>query len=164
MVPYQGRLALRIARVVLAAARAWLVCSNRWVRARIWLALLCRLSVYSLGAVFERALSILRSARPSRSWRDATFFAILDLAWPRGTGMPALAVRLSAGGLRVLLHDLARAAITVAAALFIALLAASRTQRGLVWTVVATGGAGRRRGVSTSAISKSACPTRCATT
>jgi len=138
MVPYHGRLALRIARVVLAVA-----CAAAYVRTagfeQNWVsALIAAYTMYSLGAVFAvRYETPVRSATAIIA--DATNFAIWTWQAP-GDWQPALACGYLLGS-TVLLHDLARAAITFAAALFIALILPPGPNGNLVWTVVAAGGA-----------------------
>jgi len=138
MVPYHGRLALRIARLVLAAVSATAYVrtvgfGQNWVTA-----LIAAYAIYSLGAVFAvRYESPLRSATAIVA--DATNFAIWTWQAP-GDWQPALACSYLLGS-TVLLHDLARAGITFAAALFIALILPPGRNGNLVWTVVASGGA-----------------------
>ena len=138
MVPYHGRLALRIARLVLAVA-----CAAAYVRTagfgQNWVtALIAAYTVYSLGAVFAvRYETPIRAATAIVA--DATNFAIWTWQAP-GDWQPALACGYLLGS-TVLLHDLVRAAITFAAALFIALILPPGRNGNLVWTVVASGGA-----------------------
>jgi signal transduction histidine kinase len=138
MVPYHGRLALRIARVLLAVA-----CATAYIRTagfgQNWVtALIAAYTVYSLGAVFAvRYESPLSSATAIVA--DATNFAIWTWQAP-GDWQPALACSFLLGS-TVLLHDLARAGLTFVAALFIALILPSGPNGNLVWTVVASGGA-----------------------
>src|SRR5438552_3059148 len=115
MVPYHGRLALRVARLVLAV-----VCAAAYVRTvgfgQNWVtALIAAYGVYSLGAVFAA-----RHENPVRAATaivaDATNFAIWTWQAP-GNWEPALACGYLLGS-TVLLHDLARAAVTFVAALF----------------------------------------------
>src|SRR6478672_7635088 len=109
MVPYHGRLALRIARVLLAVA-----CATAYIRTagfgQNWVtALIAAYTVYSLGAVFAvRYESPLSSATAIVA--DATNFAIWTWQAP-GDWQPALACSYLLGS-TVLLHDLGRAAIT----------------------------------------------------
>ena len=138
MVPYHGRLALRIARLVLAVA-----CAAAYVRTagfgQNWVtALIAAYTVYSLGAVFAvRYETPVRAATAIIA--DATNFAIWTWQAP-GDWQPALACGYLLGS-TVLLHDLARAAITFVAAVFIALILPPGRNGNLVWTVLATGGA-----------------------
>jgi signal transduction histidine kinase len=138
MVPYHGRLALRIARLILAVA-----CAAAYVRTagfeQNWVtALVAAYAVYSLGAVFAvRYETPIRAATAIVA--DATNFAIWTWQAP-GDWQPALACGYLLGS-TVLLHDLVRAAITFAAVLFIALILPAGRNGNLVWTVVATGAA-----------------------
>jgi signal transduction histidine kinase len=138
MVPYRGRLALRIARLILAIA-----CVTAYVRTagfgQNWVtALIAAYTVYSLGAVFAvRYDGPLRAATAIVA--DATNFAIWTWQAP-GDWQPALACGYLLGS-TVLLHDLVRSAITFMAALFIALILPAGRNGNLVWTVVASGGA-----------------------
>jgi signal transduction histidine kinase len=138
MVPYHGRLALRIVRVILAVS-----CATAYIRAvgfeQNWVtALIAAYTVYSLGAVFAvRYESPLSSATAIVA--DATNFAIWTWQAP-GDWQPALACSYLLGS-TVLLHDLVRAGITFVAALFIALILPAGRNGNLVWTVVASGGA-----------------------
>src|SRR3979411_2692983 len=118
MVPYHGRLALRIARLVLALA-----CAAAYVRTvgfgQNWVtALIAAYTVYALGAIFAvRYENSLRAATAIVA--DATNFAIWTWLAP-GDWQPALACGYLLGS-TVLLHDLARAGVTFIAALFISL-------------------------------------------
>src|ERR1700680_895670 len=135
MVPYRGRLALRIARLVLALA-----CATAYVQTagfgQNWVtALLAAYPVYSLGSVFSvRYDGPLRAATAIVA--DATNFAIWTWQAP-GDWQPALACGYLLAS-TVLLHDLVRAGLTFAAALFIALIVPAGRNSNLVWTVVAT--------------------------
>lgn len=138
MVPYHGRLALRIARLVLALA-----CATAYIRTagfeQNWVtALVAAYTVYSLGAVFAvRHETSIRAATAMVA--DATNFAIWTWQAP-GDWQPALACGYLLGS-TVLLHDQARAAIAFAAALFISLILPPGRNGNLVWTVLASGGA-----------------------
>jgi len=138
MVPYRGRLALRIARLVLAV-----VCATAYIRTvgfgQNWVtALIAAYTVYSLGAVFAVGQNNPLGAATAIV-ADATNFAIWTWQAP-GDWEPALACSYLLGS-TVLLHDLGRAAITFVAALFIALILPPGRNGNLVWTVVASGGA-----------------------
>jgi len=138
MVPYHGRLALRIARLILA-----LVCAVAYVRTagfeQNWVtALVAAYTVYSMGAVFAvRYESPVGAATAIIA--DATNFAIWTWQAP-GHWQPALACSYLLGS-TVLLHDLLRAGLTFVAALFIALIVPAGNNGSLVWTVAASGGA-----------------------
>src|SRR5579862_8796222 len=116
MIPYRGRLALRIARLVLAVscglwfARAGGLGGN-WITA-----LLAAYMLYAVGALFEiRSKSQIPSAIAAVA--DATYFALWTWLSPEGW-QAALACGLMLAS-AVLLHDLLRASITIAVALFI---------------------------------------------
>ena len=138
MVPYHGRLALRIARLVIAvgSAAAYIRTAGfgqNWVTA-----LIAAYTVYALGAVFAvRYESPLRAATAIVA--DAANFAIWTWQAP-GDWQPALACSYLLGS-TVLLHDLVRAGITFLAALFIAMVLPAGRNGNLVWTVAASGGA-----------------------
>jgi signal transduction histidine kinase len=144
MVPYRGRLALRIARLVLA-----LVCLTAYVRTvgfdQNWVsALIAAYTVYSLGAVFDAGQSnSLRAATAIVA--DATNFAIWTWQAP-GDWQPALACSYLLAS-TVLLHDLWRTALAFGAALFISLILPAGRNGTLVWTVVASGGAAAALGL-----------------
>jgi signal transduction histidine kinase len=118
-------------------------CATAYVRTvgfgQNWVtALIAAYTVYSVGAVFAvRYESALSSATAIVA--DATNFAIWTWQAP-GDWQPALACSYLLGS-TVLLHDLARAAVTFVAALFIALILPPGRNGNLVWTVVASGGA-----------------------
>ena len=138
MVPYHGRLALRIARLILAGVSAAAYVRTAGFGQNWVTALIAAYTVYSLGAVFAvRYESPLRAATAIVA--DATNFAIWTWQAP-GDWEPALACSYLLGS-TVLLHDLSRAAITFGAALFIALIVPAGRNGNLVWTVVASGGA-----------------------
>jgi len=138
MVPYHGRLALRIARLVIAVVSATAYVRTAGFGQNWVTALITAYAIYSLGAVFAiRYESPLRSATAIVA--DATNFAIWTWQAP-GDWQPALACSYLLGS-TVLLHDLARAGITFMAALFIALILPGGPSGSLVWTVVASGGA-----------------------
>jgi len=119
MVPYHGRLALRIARLVIAVVSATAYVRTAGFGQNWVTALITAYAIYSLGAVFAiRYESPLRSATAIVA--DATNFAIWTWQAP-GDWQPALACSYLLGS-TVLLHDLARAGITFMAALFIALI------------------------------------------
>jgi signal transduction histidine kinase len=144
MVPYRGRLALRIARIVLAAAcLAWYarVADERFTSL---LAVLAAYLAYAIGAIFE-----LRLDSPSRARialvADTAFFGFWSwvvasgwVGWPAAGWMAALLcgyVLASAA----LLHDVVR---VIGAAVVVALLAALFAPRGEmppVWVAVAAG-------------------------
>ena len=138
MVPYHGRLALRIARLILAVA-----CAIGYIRTagfgQNWVsALIAAYTIYSLGSLFAvRYEAPLRAATSIVA--DATNFAIWTWLAP-GHWEPALACGYLLGS-TVLLHDLLRAGLTFLAALFIAIVVPAGGNGNLVWTVMASGGA-----------------------
>src|ERR1041385_2564810 len=138
MVPYRGRLALRVARLVLAIACAAAYVGTAGFGQNWVTALIAAYTVYSLGAVFAVGQNNSLSAATAIV-ADATNFAIWTWQAP-GDWQPALACSYLLAS-TVLLHDLVRAAITFVAALFIALILPAGPAGNLVWTVVASGGA-----------------------
>jgi signal transduction histidine kinase len=138
MVPYHGRLALRIARLILAVVSAAAYVrtvgfEQNWVSA-----LIAAYTVYALGALFAvRYETPVRAATAIVA--DATNFAIWTWQAP-GDWQPALACGYLLAS-TVLLHDLARAGITFVMVLFIALVVPAGRSGNLVWTVIASGGA-----------------------
>src|ERR1041385_3647980 len=138
MVPYRGRLALRVARLVLAIACAAAYVGTAGFGQNWVTALIAAYTVYSLGAVFALRYETTAAAATALV-ADATNFAIWTWQAP-GAWQPALACGYLLGS-TVLLHDLLRAGITFAGALFIALILPAGPAGNLVWTVVASGGA-----------------------
>ncbi len=146
MVPYRGRFALRIARLVVAAA-----CLISYVRATGWrftwvVALLAAYLVYAVGSMFE--------VRFDSTWRtnlglvmDTAFFGFWTYLSPGGwTGstpagwMSALdASYLFASA--VMLQDVSRVAAVAVIALLDSLLFTPPEEMSLVWTVVGLGSA-----------------------
>src|SRR5579863_8541143 len=118
MVPYRGRFAFRIARLVLALA-----CGSWYARAAglgpNWVtAVLAAYTVYAVGALFEvRYDSALRSATAMVA--DATYFAVWTFLVPEGWEAALACGYLLASA--VVLHDLLRASIAAGVAMFIAL-------------------------------------------
>src|SRR5437016_5889081 len=132
MIPYRGRLALRIARIVLAiACLAWYLrgtgLSFTWVTA-----VLAAYAVYSVGALLEIKFDTpLRAAIGTSA--DAAFFALW--AWLEPAGWPpamACALLLVSA---MLLSDLPRMVSAAGVALFLALVLPRVFSPGLVWTV-----------------------------
>ncbi len=136
MIPYRGRLSLRIARTSLAlACLAWHGIAGGFHLT--WLtALLAAYAVYSLGALPEirshagthAALALLA---------DTAYFALWAWVAP-GAWMPAL----TAGYLlasAAILHDFGRTVSVAAVALFLAVTLPSPPSLGLVWAVLAAG-------------------------
>ena len=145
MVPYRGRLALRIARIALAVAcLAWYVRAAD-VRFSSMLAVLLAYLAYSIGAFFE-----LRLDSPTRAQialiADTVFFGFWNwmvaagwIGWPSSGWMSALLAAYVMASAAVL-HDQLRT-ITVAGAITIlAVLFAPHNDMPVVWSTLATGG------------------------
>jgi signal transduction histidine kinase len=145
MVPYRGRLALRIARIVVAlACLAWYtrVADERFTSI---LAVLAAYLAYAIGAMFE-----LRFDSPFRAGialiADTTFFAFWNwvvasgwVGWPAAGWISAsLCGYLLASA--VILHDVTRAALVGFVAAFITALFAPHGDYSLVWVSIASGG------------------------
>jgi signal transduction histidine kinase len=137
MIPYRGRLALRIARMALAVAGlAWYLrgpgllsfaLNFTWVTA-----VLAAYTVYSVGALLEIKFDTpVRAAIGSTA--DAAFFALWVWLEPAGWP-PAMACALLLGS-AVLLSDLPRMSAAAGVALFLTLVLPSVFSPGLVWTV-----------------------------
>src|SRR5262245_31872086 len=134
MVPYRGRLALRIARVVLAlASSAWFIRHSgfeiTWV-----MALMAAFSMYSVGALLQVKFDTpVRAAIGSSA--DAAFLALwcwLDpLSWSAVLASSNLLVSAA------ILQDLVLTISAVLAALFLAVVVPLGGSPPLVWTVVA---------------------------
>ena len=137
MVPYRGRLSLRIARTTLAVAcLAWYGVTAGW-HLTWFSALLAAYAVYSLGALPEIRS---KSATPAAIalLADAAYFALWAWFAP-GSWMPSLTLcyLLSTA---VILHDFVRTVSVAAVALVLALTLPVPVAPGLIWTVLATGG------------------------
>jgi signal transduction histidine kinase len=133
MVPYHGRLALRIARLVLAVAcLLWFLrgagLSFTWVTA-----ILSAYVVYSVGALLEIKFDTpLRAAIGSSA--DAVFFALWVWIEPAGWPPPLACALLLASAM--LLLDLSRMFAAAGVALFLALVLPP-VFNPLVWTICA---------------------------
>jgi signal transduction histidine kinase len=145
MVPFRGRLALRIARIVMAlACLAWYarVADERFTSI---LAVLAAYLAYSIGAMFE-----LRFDSPLRAGialiADTTFFAFWSwvvvsgwVGWPAAGWISAsLCGYLLASA--VILHDVTRAALVSFVTALITALFAPHGDYSLVWVSIASGG------------------------
>jgi signal transduction histidine kinase len=136
MVPYRGRLAFRVARLILAlACGSWYAyvagLGQNWVTA-----VLAAYAVYAVGALFEvRYDSPLRSATAMVA--DATYFAVWTWLAPDGWEAALTCGYFLASA--VLLQDLLRASIAAAVALFVALVLPAQGTGHLAWEVAATG-------------------------
>ena len=145
MVPYRGRLALRIARIALAAAAlAWYVRAADERFASI-LAVLAAYLAYAIGALFElRFDSVLRAGIALIA--DAAFFGFWmwmaasgQVGWPSSGWMAALLcgyVLASAA----MLHDVVRVAAVAAVLAIFAFLFAPRGDMPMVWVALSGGG------------------------
>jgi signal transduction histidine kinase len=145
MVPYRGRLALRIARVLLAlACVAWYVRAAD-ERSNSILAVLAAYLVYSLGALFE-----LRFDSPVRAGialvADTAFFGFWSwvvasgwVAWPAAGWMSTLLCTYVLASAAVL-HDPLRVVVTTAVVALLALLFAPHREAPPVWVALAAGG------------------------
>lgn len=138
MIPYRGRLSLRIARTVLAAAcLAWYgISAGLHVN---WLtALLAAYLAYSLGALYEvRFDASMRS--PVGILADTLYFGLWSFIAP-GAWMPAMAAGYLLASV-CLLQDLPRTVSAAAVALVLAVVLPSPATPALIWTVCATGAA-----------------------
>ena len=145
MVPYRGRLALRIARIVVAlACLAWYtrVADERFTSI---LAVLAAYLAYAIGAIFE-----LRFDSPFRAGvaliADTTFFAFWSwvvvsgwVGWPAAGWISAsLCGYLLASA--VILHDVTRVAVVSLVTALITILFAPHGDLSLVWVSIACGG------------------------
>src|SRR5580704_2717282 len=145
MVPYRGRLALRIARAILAVTcLVWYarVADERFTSV---LALLAAYVVYSAGALFE-----LRFDSPVRAGialiADTTFFGFWSwvaasgwVGWPAAGWMSALLCCYVISS-AALLYDTLRVAVVAAVLAFLSALFAPRGDMASVWVALATGG------------------------
>jgi signal transduction histidine kinase len=147
MVPYRGRLALRIARIALAiACLAWYAFRADERFASI-LAVLAAYLVYAVGTLFELRLDSPVRARIALI-ADTVFFGFWLwvvasgwIGWPSSGWISALLcgyVLVSA----VMLHDVLRASGVAAVVVLLAFLFAPRGEMPLVWVSLAAGGLG----------------------
>ncbi len=137
MVPYRGRLALRVARLVIALAGAsWYA---RAAGAELsWIsALLAAYAVYAVGSLFD--LSFETPARLAISIvADATYFALWAWLAPTGWEAPVACAYLLASA--VMQHDRVRGTLAAGVALLIAAVLPPNGPGPLVWTVLAIAG------------------------
>ncbi len=145
MVPYRGRLALRIARVLLAlACLAWYVraADERFTSV---VAVLAAYVVYAAGALFE-----LRFDSPLRAGialvSDTAFFGFWSMvvaagwiAWPSAGWLSTLLCAYVLASAAVL-HDPVRVLATAGVVALLALLFAPRGEMPPVWVAIAAGG------------------------
>jgi len=168
MVPYRGRLALRIARIALALA--CLIWYYRAANERFpsLLAILAAYLVYAAGVMFE-----LRLDSPVRAKialvADAAFFGFWSwivglgwVAWPAAGWMSTLlcAYLLTSA---VVLHDLAYVSAVAGLAAIVAVVFAPHGEVPPMWVTLAVR-LSRSRWHFTSAIWTGDCRTRCVTT
>jgi signal transduction histidine kinase len=138
MVPYRGRLALRVARMILAlASTAWFVQHSgfqvTWV-----MALMAAYSMYSAGALLEVKYDTpVRAAVGSSA--DAAFFALW--CWLDPSSWPAVLASSNLLVAAALLQDLVLAVAAIVAALFLAIVVPLGGSPSLVWTVLAVSSA-----------------------
>jgi signal transduction histidine kinase len=146
MVPYRGRFALRIARLVLSA-----VCLVAYVRSTGWrftwiVALLAAYLAYAIGAMFE--------VRFDSTWRtnlglviDTAYFGFWTFLAPGGwTGSTAAGWMSAVDGAYlfssvVLLQDLSRVVMVAFIVLLDSLLFTPPEEMSLVWTALGLGSA-----------------------
>src|SRR5215831_7178489 len=134
MVPYRGRLALRIARVALAfSTLIYYGFTSGWHITWV-LAVLAAYAVYSLGAVPE-----IRFDSPARAAfgliLDAAYFGVLCWAAP-GTWLPAASLGYLMAS-AVILQDLTKTVSVSLAVLVMALVLPPSGTLGILWTTCA---------------------------
>ncbi len=136
MIPYRGRLSLRIARTALALACLGWYGVTAGLHVTWWMALLTAYAVYSLGALSEvRFDATMRS--PVGVLADTLYFGLWAWMAP-GAWMPSMAAGYLLGS-TCILQDLPRTSAVAVVALLLALLLPSPTVPSLVWTVAAAG-------------------------
>jgi signal transduction histidine kinase len=136
MIPYRGRLSLRIARTALALACLGWYGVTAGLHVTWWMALLTAYAVYSLGALSEvRFDATMRS--PVGVLADTLYFGLWAWMAP-GAWMPSMAAGYLLGA-TCILQDLPRTTAVAVVALLLALLLPSPTVPSLVWTVGAAG-------------------------
>ncbi len=136
MIPYRGRLSLRIARTVLAAACLGWYALTAGLHVNWLTTLLAAYAVYSLGALAEvRFDQAMRS--PIGVLADTLYFGLWSWVAP-GAWMPAMAAGYLLASV-CLLQDLVRTASVAAVTLILAFLLPSPAVPSLIWTVAAAG-------------------------
>jgi signal transduction histidine kinase len=136
MIPYRGRLSLRIARTALALGCLGWYGLTAGLHLNWLTAVLAAYAVYSFGALAEVRLdSAIRS--PIGVLADTLYFGLWAWFAP-GAWMPSMAAGYLLGS-ACILQDLARTSAVAVVALLLALLLPSPTVPSLVWTVGATG-------------------------
>jgi signal transduction histidine kinase len=132
MIPYRGRLSLRIARTALALACLGWYSLTAGLHVTWFMALLAAYAVYSLGALSEvRFYSTMRS--PVGVLADTLYFGLWAWFAP-GAWMPSMAAGYLLASV-CMLQDPARTGAVAVVALLLALLLPSPTVPSLVWTV-----------------------------
>ena len=145
MVPYRGRLALRIARIALAVAcLVWYIRAADERFASI-LAVLAAYVAYSAGALFELRLDSPLRARIALI-ADTVFYGFWSwvvaagwIAWPAAGWMSAALCGYVAASAAVL-HDQTRTIVATAVLALLSALFAPRNDMPLVWVSIAAGG------------------------
>jgi signal transduction histidine kinase len=138
MIPYRGRLSLRIARIALALACLGWYGLTAGLHVNWLTAVLTAYAVYSLGALSEiRFDSTMRS--PIGVFADTLYFGMWAWMAP-GAWMPSMAAGYLLGS-ACILQDPVRTGALAAVALLLALLLPSPTVPSLVWTVCAAAAA-----------------------
>jgi signal transduction histidine kinase len=132
MIPYRGRLSLRIARTALALACLGWYGLTAGLHLNWLTALLAAYVVYSLGALAEvRFVAAMRS--PVGVLADTLYFGLWAWLAP-GAWMPSMAAGYLLAS-ACILQDLARTGAVAVVAVLLALLLPSPTAPSLVWTV-----------------------------
>jgi len=135
MIPYRGRLSLRIARIALALACLGWYGLTAGLHVNWLTALLAAYAVYSFGALAEvRFDSAMRS--PIGVFADTLYFGLWAWFAP-GAWMPSMAAAYLLAS-ACILQDVARTGAVAVVAVLLALLLPSPTVPSLVWTVGAT--------------------------
>ena len=136
MIPYRGRLSLRVARTVLALACLGWYGLTAGLHVNWLTALLTAHTVYSFGALSEvRFVSLMRS--PVGVLVDTLYFGLWAWFAP-GTWMPSMAAAYLLGS-TCIVQDLARTGAVAVVVMLLALLLPSPRVPSLVWTVAAAG-------------------------
>jgi signal transduction histidine kinase len=140
MIPYRGRLSLRIARTALAlACLAWYgLTAGFHLNLNALTALLAAYAVFSLGALPETRSNAETFAAVALL-ADTAYFALWVWIAPAGWMPSLLAGYLLASA--AILHDFARTVSVAAVALIVAVALPFPPALGLVWTVLASGAA-----------------------
>jgi signal transduction histidine kinase len=136
MIPYRGRLSLRIARTALALACLGWYGLTAGLHLNWLTVVLAAYAVYSFGALSEvRFVALMRS--PIGVLADTLYFGLWAWFAP-GAWMPSMAAGYLLAS-ACILQDLARTGAVAVVALLLALLLPSPPVPSLVWTVGATG-------------------------